>query len=173
LAAGGVDLLVALVLALLLQSTTGAFFAERAATLLRVGEADTVWRGPIPLILGAISHLSYGYAFAWLVVLLPEAWSGTSPGKLLVRSMIAPETPSRRIGRFLIKTSGAWIFLSALLVGWWPLAILAVACGAAVAVGLLLIPFGSRRSLHDRLADTSVVAAFASHPGEVDPDPAR
>lgn len=164
LLAGAVDLLLATILALLLQATTGQFLAARAATMLHVGQPSTVWTGSIPLVLGAVSHFTYGYAFAYLLVVLPEGWSGTSPGKLLFRATIAdiegrPAATGVRWRRLLWKTGGAWIFLLALLTGWWPLAVLACVVGAAMALGTLAAGAPSRQPLHDRLARTTVVRA--------------
>jgi len=162
--AGVVDLVLAVVLALLLQSTSGELLAGRAAILFRVGQPDTLWTGTVPLVLGAASHLVYGYPLAFLLVTLPEGWSGASAGKLLTRSVVADARGSvtsrgLRWRRLLWKASGAWIFLLALLTTWWPLAVLAVLAGVVVALGCLAALGPSRRTLHDRISGSTVVRA--------------
>jgi hypothetical protein len=160
--AAAVDGGVALVLAALLASTTGMYFAERAAVTLRVGQPGSPWKGVVPMLLGAMSPLAYGSAFALLLVWSMEALFATSPGKLLWRAEIVPRRGGRgRLwARFAIKASGAWLLCLAFVAGMWPLAALAVLAGAAVLLGACAVPFG-RRAPHDVLAGTTLRA-----PGE-------
>jgi len=156
--AAGVDGLAAGALAALLSSTSGVYFAQRAVETFRIGRPETVWKGPVPMLLGAVSTLAYGVAFALLLVWLTEALFGTSPGKLLVRREIAtvPRHRWRALWkRFALKASGAWLFCLALALGSWPLVAAAGLATGVVVLGFLPVPFG-RQALHDRLASTTV-----------------
>ena len=99
--AAGIDSLLATGLAFLLVDTAGHFWAERAVVALRVGEPDSLWKGGLPLVLGLLGTLVYGWPFARWLVGMTEAAFGHSPGKWLagitVRSVgvstVAPDAP--------------------------------------------------------------------------------
>lgn len=138
------------------------YFARAAAETFAVGSDTTVWKGPIPLVLGMVSPISYGYAFALVLVLVPEWLSGASVGKLVTRSVVASADGSaasgaRRLRRFLIKTSGAWLFCVALLARRWELVVVAALASLIVFVGVLLGLGPSRATLHDRWSATRVL----------------
>lgn len=156
--AAAVDGLVALALAALLSNTSGVYFARRAVETFHIGRPETIWKGLVPMLLGAVSTVAYGAAFALLLVWLMEALFGTSPGKLLLRHEIAVHSDHRASalwGRFAVKASGAWLFCIALVLGSWQVVVVAAIACACVALGSLPIPFG-RRALHDRLTSTEV-----------------
>jgi hypothetical protein len=155
-----VDAGVVLCLATLLSRSSGRYFAERAAVTFQIGEPGSAWKGPIPMLLGAVSTLAYGIPFAALLVLVSEALFAASPGKLLGRCEIvtAPGLRARALwSRFAIKGAPAWLFCVALVAGSWPLAVLAALASGVTFFGCLAAPFG-RSTLHDHVAGTQVRA---------------
>jgi len=164
-----IDTLLALLLTALLASSAGWFFAERAVSTFRIYSPDTIWNGPVPLVLGAISPLSYGFAFALVVVLASEGFLGASMGKAAVRIRVAAasgsDAPQRRIMvRFVLKTAPWWVFCLALLAGRWELVVLAVLLGAGAVTDLFVALITRRNLWHDRLAGTRLVTlAHSSH----------
>jgi hypothetical protein len=157
--AAAVDAVVGLGLAILLASSTGTYFAERAVATLHIGSPGTRWTGPVPLVLGAISPLAYGAPFAFLLVGLMEPLFATSPGKLLFRGEIVPATPDARrrrlCGRFAIKAAPAWLACGALVTGQWPVALASAVAAAVVLLGCAPL-VAARPPLHDRVAGTLV-----------------
>ncbi len=154
-----IDTVLALVLTALLSSTTGWYFAERAVVTFRVYSSETIWNGPIPLMLGAISTITYGFAFALTVVLLGEGIWAASVGKNLTRLTVvaAPGPKAGRVwGRYLLKLSPCIGFCIALISGWWPLAAIALALGGWSVVDLLLSVVLRRPLWYDRLTGTRV-----------------
>ncbi len=157
-----IDTMLAFLLTALLASSVGWFFAERAVITFRVYSPDTLWNGPIPLMLGAISTLSYGFAFALLVVLSCEGVWGASLGKILmrrrVRSLARDAAPSRDVWRrFALKTAPWSVFCLALLSGRWELVLVAAALGAWAVVDLGVALILRRRLWHERVTGTEVV----------------
>lgn len=157
-----IDAVLAFLLASLLASSSGWYFAERAVVTFRIHAPDTVWNGPLPLVLGAVSTLSYGFAFALLLVLFGEALWGAAPGKLLTRRVIvAPDRASRWL-RFGLKMAPWWLFCLALVLGRWELAAVAAACGVGLLLDLVLSACRGRPAVHDRVAGTVSRAAARS-----------
>ena len=161
LIAAAIDSVVSVIVSALLANTFGHYFAERAADAFRVGSPDTIWKGPIPMILGAVAPVSYGFAFAAILVLLMEPWFHVSPGKLLTGSIITGrEGHLPRFGtawaRFFLKTLSLWIFLFA-LVGGDPFGVAAAAVVAALTLaGFFLVASSRSTTLHDRITGTEV-----------------
>ena len=164
-----IDILLALLLTALLASSAGWFLAERAVSTFRIYSPDTIWNGPIPLVLGAVSPLSYGFAFALVVVLASEGFWGASTGKAVVRIRVAAasgsDAPHRRVmERFVLKTLPWWMFCLALLAGRWELVVLAVLLGVGAVIDLVVALITRRSLWHDRLAGTRLVTqAHSSH----------
>ena len=129
--------------------------------MLRVGSPDSVWLGPIPMVLGIFGNLAYGLPFALILVLLAEMFFGAGPGKYLFRMRIARADGGaagigRRALRWAVKCSGLWVMVLALLLGSQLLALLSLAAGCAVSAGSLLALGPERLSLHDRITDTGI-----------------
>jgi len=157
-----IDGLLGLVVALLLASTTGRWFAGRSGVMLSIGSPDSFWRGPIPMILSILGPLVYGLPFALLLVLLPDALFGTGPGKWLLRMRVAaadggPGQAGRLWLRWVIKCIGLWGMALALALGRSPVAFIALAAGFTVLAGFFLTMGPRRQALHDRLSGTAVV----------------
>ena len=156
--AAGCDFALALLLGFLLLSTVGDWAATRAAQLFRVGEPDSAWQGPVPLMLGAIGNLMYALPLTLLLVLVPEALWGGAAGKSLtglrVVSMPPANTHRLRI-RFLIKCAPclAWALALALAQP-WTISVFVLSCLVIVLGSLPLLRHSI--ALHDRLARTQV-----------------
>jgi uncharacterized RDD family membrane protein YckC len=147
---------------LALSSTVGMWFAERAVVTLRIGEPGTLWRGPIPFVLGAVGEVVYGLPFAALLVGGLDPLTGRTPGKRLVglrvrRADGAPAELPRRASRWAIQAVGFWGWTLALIAGRWEIAALATAAVAIVIAGMLAALGPHSRALHDRASGTVVV----------------
>lgn len=160
--AASVDAAVAFVGTLLLASSLGFFFAERAVVTLRIGQPGTWWKGPVPMMLGVVSTVSYLLPFVAAVVWSLDVWGGATLGKRLfglrVRSADGrPMDVSRRLRRYAARTVFAWGWTLALLAGAWTLAVVATAGGVVAMAGCLMALGPESRALHDRVASTIVV----------------
>lgn len=159
------DGILAVVLGLLLSSTLGTWAASRAAQILQVGDADGFWRGPVPLMLGAIGNLTYALPLLPLLVVLPEALLGVGPGKLLTGLHIVALKTARkrsRMIRFLLKCAPCLAWLLALSVRQpWTLSLFVASLVLFTAGWLPLLRRGE--ALHDRLAQTQVQASRSQH----------
>ncbi len=159
-----IDSVLGLVVALLLASTTGRWFAGRAVAMLSIGSPDTFWRGPIPMVLGILGPLVYGLPFALLLAWLPEALFGAGLGKWALRLRVGDGTgePARAGSlwvRWAVKCVGLWGMGLALLLGNGPAALVALAAGVIVIAGFIPAAGRERRALHDRLSGTAVLRA--------------
>ncbi len=124
---------------MLSQTRVGIFFAERAVVMLHIGSPGTVWKGPIPMIMGYLGTLVYVMPLAVLLVMLLEPVTGASPGKRLFRlAVVESEDPvvARRVRwrRAAMQLSPIAGLVVALLVGSWQLALV-----ATIAVTLLIL----------------------------------
>ena len=107
--------------------------------MLHIGSPDTVWKGPIPMIMGYLGTLVYVMPLAVLLVMLIEPGTGASPGKRLFRlALVESEDPvvARRVRwrRAAMQLSPIAGLVVALLVGSWQLALV-----ATIAVALLIL----------------------------------
>lgn len=159
-AAAVVDGAAALLIALLTGSTLGHYFAARAVVTLRIGEPDSVWRGPLPLVLGAVGEIAYGLPLALVLVLLAEPLTGRTPGKALLGLDLHVRGDGRAGGgrlwlRFAVKASAPLLWMLALLTGRWEIAAAGAVAAAAVLAGGAggLVGGGS---LHDLAAGSGV-----------------
>jgi uncharacterized RDD family membrane protein YckC len=155
------DLLVAGVCALLLSGSPGRWFARRAVVTLSIGTQDTLWRGPVPMVLGILGEFVYVLPLALLLVLLPEAVFGAGPGKWALGLHVAAADGSepgarRRLLRYTVKCCAPWVMVLALVAGSMALAEAAFGAGAVVLAGLVLAAGRQRQALHDRLSGTAV-----------------
>lgn len=57
--AAGLDAAAAFALSIVLAPSVGIFFARRAVVTLRIGEPGTLWRGPVPLMIGIFGEVFY------------------------------------------------------------------------------------------------------------------
>lgn len=146
LAAGIIDIAAGFLLCYLIHWYVGRYFALRAVVTFHIGEPGTVWRGFIPMMLGAIGNYFYTLPFALFLIFLPEAIWGQSIGKFILRIKIAGE-PKKLWLRYFIKTVGLWGMSLAFVLGVWQLLVF------FLGLGIIVLLF----NLQDRLTGTSVI----------------
>lgn len=157
-----VDAVVGFLLGLALApSALGHYFSARAVVLLRIGEPDTWFQGPVAMILGIFGELVFLLPLTLVLAFLPEAVRGGSLGKRICRLRVASAEggSARRYprARFLVKTSPFWLSVIALVTGSWPLELLALGLGLVLLLAWLATSLVGAPPLHDRLAATMVI----------------
>jgi len=160
-AAASVDLTIGFAAAIILRSGIGMFFARRAVVTLRIGRPDTLWRGPLPLMIGTLGEVFYLLPFALLLVWILDPLTGATLGKRLLGLRVRDANGQRASRRQLwyrsaIQTAGLWGWTLALLAGRWEIAVSASLAGAIVLLGSLVALGPASLALHDRLSRTSV-----------------
>ena len=146
---------------LVLASTVGFFFARRAVVTFRIGEPDTFWKGPLPLMLGVIGEVVYLLPLMFYLVWLIEPLTGATLGKRLVGLRIGrvdglPAQPRSLWLRHALQTASFWGWTLALLAGRWEIGALASVAGVAVFAGMCLAIGPAKAALHDRISETRV-----------------
>jgi hypothetical protein len=159
-AAAAIDAGIAFAVTLLLSSSVGLFFARRAVVTLHIGDPHSLWKGPLPFILGAIGEIVYLMPFIFLLVWTVDPLTGATIGKRVLRLRVRgtdgqPASNARRWWRSAMQTAGFWGLTLALLVGSWQLVIVATIAGAIVLAGSLAAAGSSSLALHDRLSGTA------------------
>ena len=157
LAAGTVDVFLGFLVCYILHWFIGYYFASRAVVALHIGEPASLWKGPIPLLLGIIGPFFYVLPFAFLLIFLPEAIWGWSIGKKIFELKIEASKESLWT-RYLIKTSGLLGITLALIIGSWELTVISTGIGIIILLGFFLSLGREKTALHDRLAGTVVVS---------------
>lgn len=160
-AAAGVDAGVGFAMSLLLASTLGAYFARRAVVTLRIGTPDTLWTGPLPMVLGVVGEVVYLLPFALFVVWILDPLTGATLGKRLLGLRVRdaggrPASKRTLWFRNAIQTAGLWGWALALVAGRWEIALVASLAGLVVLAGSLTTFGPASLALHDRLSGTSV-----------------
>jgi hypothetical protein len=149
------------VLGLVFSSGIGTFFARRAVVMLKIDEPGSIWKGPVPLMLGAIGDLVYLLPLALLVT-----WSLDLTGSTIAKRLLGLQvrdahgmrpSASRSWSRSALRTVGLWGCTLALIVGRWELAAAAIAAWLVVIAGMLLALGPASLAWHDRVTGTSVV----------------
>ncbi|MFH1842325.1 MAG: RDD family protein [bacterium] len=148
------------VLGYLAAHPLGGFFVDRAVATLHIGQPDTVWKGPFPLVLGLFGTLVYSLPCILCLVWLAEPLFGASPGKHLLRIKLlasdgGPLTAGKRWRRYLLKTGGLWFMVLALLLGNWQLLMAGTAGIFSMWLGGLVALVPPGYSLLDRLAGSA------------------
>ena len=121
-AASAVDGAAALLLALLMGRTLGPFFASRAVITLRIDDPESLWKGPIPMVLGIVGEVAYLLPLTLTLILLAEPLTGRTPGKAVTRLVLSPNDDMTRWRRFAAKGSGPLLCVLGLLIGRWEIA---------------------------------------------------
>lgn len=160
-AAAGIDAGIGFAASLVLASSVGTFFARRAVVTLRIGDPNTLWKGALPFMLGAVGEVVYVLPFALFLAWVLDPLTGATVGKRLlglrVRNADCQPAPRRRRWcRSALQTVGLWGWTLALLTGRWEIAVLASLAGGVVLVGSLGALGPTSLTLHDRLSRTSV-----------------
>jgi hypothetical protein len=155
-------MLFGVVLGVLLANTgIGFFFAKRAVVMLKIGSVDTIWKGPVPMIMGILGPFTYVLPLAMLLVLLAEPLTGTSPGKSMLGLKIIPYNKAILSKKSLwcrtaIKSVFFWGLVVALLSGNWILALCATVMGCAVLCNMVLSLLFYIRPIHETQSQTCV-----------------
>lgn len=160
-AAAGADLTVGLAAAFILRSGIGIFFARRAVVALRIGAPDSLWKGPLPLMIGTFGEVVYLLPLVLFLVWILDPLTGATIGKRLFGLRVRdadgqPASWQRRWVRSALQTAGLWGWTLALLAGRWEIALLASVAGGIVLLGSLAALGPASLALHDRLSRTSV-----------------
>jgi uncharacterized RDD family membrane protein YckC len=160
--ATAIDAAVGLALSFLLSSSAGMFFARRAVVMLRIDDPASLWKGPVPLMLGTFGEVVYLLPLTLLTALSLDPVAGSTMGKRWLRLRVrdahgAPLTSARSWRRFAAKTVGLSGCTLGLLAGRWEIALVASVAGLTILAGTVLALGPSSRTLHDRLSGTSVV----------------
>jgi len=161
-AAAGLDAATGIALSLLLASSVGIFFARRAVVTLQIDNPDSLWKGPLPLMIGVFGEVFYLLPFTLLLVWILGPLTGATMGKRLLGLRVRdfegrPISRQRHGYRTALLTVGLWGWTLALLAGRWELAALASLGGAVVLAGSLVALGPESLTLHDRLSRTSVL----------------
>jgi hypothetical protein len=163
LVAASIDMFMGAALGFLLSfSRIGYFFASRAVVMLKIGSPETIWKGPIPMIMGILGPFVYVLPLSILLVLMIEPLTGASLGKRILRLKIISANdevvPKRKLWyRSAIKASCFWGLVAALLFGNWVLALCSIVIGCMVSCSMVLSLFSSLAPLHEVRSQTSVV----------------
>ena len=108
-------------------------------------------------VLGAMAAFS-GFTFLYSLI---EAFTGASPGKMVLRLKVGLEDGRVARGpvylkRWAIKYSGSLLGLAGVVPGLHPLALLAPVAGVVIFIGCFLVLGDKRQALHDLAARTAV-----------------
>ncbi len=134
-------------------TTVGAWCAGRAVVALRVGEPDTWWRGPIPMLLGAVGNV--------VLVLMAAPLTGTTPGKALAGLEIIagdgrPPGGTRLWRRFLVQAAGPLLLVAGLVTVRAGLLVAGTAVAALTVAGSVAALLPAGRTLHDLAGGTRI-----------------
>jgi len=128
----GLALLLGFIFAL---GPVGTLFARRAVVMLRIGEPGTLWKGPIPMLMGIAGTFVYALPLAFLLVALAAPAVGASPGELLLR--VRPRGVENRAARWrqaIVLATPWWGLTAALLIGSWQFAVVVLGATALAAL---------------------------------------
>jgi len=150
-----------LALTLFLGQLVGRFFSSRAAVMLRIGQPDTFWKGPLPMLIGMAGAFWFTIPFAALVLGAAEAVYGAGLGKALLSLRIRSADGSRAGGgrlflRALLKYLPALAVALGILLQLPELALASLAAAAVTLLGFTLCLSPPRGALHDLIARTRV-----------------
>lgn len=158
-----VDMIIGVALGLFMSnSVIGFFFAGRAAVMLKIGSADTIWKGPIPMIMGVLGTFIYVLPLSTLLILSAEPLIGISLGKKILRLKIIPYNNlilSKKMlwCRSAIKTSIFLGLVISMLIGSWIVALCSLTLGFIVLCSMVLSLFLYIKPIHDALSQTCVI----------------
>jgi uncharacterized RDD family membrane protein YckC len=122
-----------------------------------VGSSSGAVGAAIGAVLGAIAAFG-GFVFLYSLI---EAFTGASPGKMLLRIKVGTAdgrrgSPALYVKRWAIKYSGTLLGLLGALPGLHAVSLLAPAAGLVIFVGCFLALGEKRQALHDLGAATAV-----------------
>ncbi len=138
------------------MSRVGWYFATRAVDLLRIGEPDTWFQGPVALVIGLFGQLVFSLPIAFLVVALPSL-AGSSWGMRVFGIRVESLEPWRIFLRFIVAASPWWLATLALVSAWWWLAEIAIGAAAILWLGSCVAVVANRKGPADFFAGTALV----------------
>jgi hypothetical protein len=156
-----VDASAAFVLGVFLAPSLGMYFSQRAVVALQMDSATSLWKGPLPLILGAFGKLVYLMPLMLLVVFVTEPLFHRSVGKLVTGQQLSSSTGSVSMSahaawrRFILKACPLIVAVVGLIVGRWELLVAATLLSLLVAAAFVPVLFG-HSALYDRWSSTHV-----------------
>jgi uncharacterized RDD family membrane protein YckC len=159
LVAALVDVLVVLAATVGIGGTIGGLLGGGVGGAL--GASDNSAAAAIGAFIGAVLGAMAAFsAFSFLYSLI-EAFSGASPGKMLLRLKVGLEDGRRApvssyLARWIVKYSGSVLGLVGVVPGLHIVGLLASAAGLAVFLGCFLVLGDKRQALHDLAAKTAV-----------------
>jgi len=162
LLAAAIDAIVVIAVTVGIGGTIGGILGGGAGQALASADGGGAAAGAaIGAVLGALLGAAVvfsGFAFLYSLV---EAFTGASPGKMLLGLKVGLEDGRRApvatyLARWIVKYSGSVLGLLGALPALHVLAALASAAGLVVFLGCFLVLGDKRQALHDLAAKTAV-----------------
>ena len=164
LGAALIDLVLISIVSLLFGGTLGALFGLGAGAIAGAAGDDgqsAAAIGAAGAAIGAFGGMMIGiYIFGFLYSLV-EAFTGASPGKMVLKLKIGLEDGrnapvSTYVARWAVKYAGTLIGLVALLPGLHLLGTVGSLAGFVIFIGCFLVLGDKKQALHDMAAKTAV-----------------
>ncbi len=164
------DAAVILVLTVGIGGTLGGLLGGGAGRAISGAAGDGAAAGAaIGVLVGAVFGTIAAFSGFTFLYSLIEAFTGASPGKMVLRLKVGLEDgrPARRsvyAKRWAVKYSGSLLGLAGFVPGLHPLALLAAVAGVVIFIGCFLVLGDKRQALHDLAARTAVYRKSALVP---------
>ena len=163
LGAALLDMVLICIVSLLFGGTLGALLGLGAGAIAgAAGEGDSAAAaGAAGAAIGALGGMMIGiYVFGFLYSLI-EAFTGASPGKMVLKLKIGVEDGrqapvSTYAARWAVKYAGTLIGLLALMPGLHLLSAVGSLAGFVIFIGCFLVLGDKKQALHDMAAKTAV-----------------
>jgi len=161
LGAALLDVVLITIVSLLFGGTLGALLGLGAGALAGVGNASSDGAAAAGAAIGAVGGMMIGiYVFGFLYSLI-EAFTGASPGKMVLKLKIGFEDGrsapvSTYVARWAVKYAGTLIGLVALMPGLHLLSTVASLASFVIFIGCFLVLGDKHQALHDLAAKTAV-----------------
>jgi uncharacterized RDD family membrane protein YckC len=162
LGAALVDVVLITVVSLLFGGTLGALLGLGAGAIAGAGtDGEGAGAAAAGAAIGMIGGMMIGmYIFGFLYSLI-EAFTGASPGKMVLKLKIGFEDGRNAplgtyVSRWAVKYAGTLIGLVALLPGLGLLSTVGTLAGFVIFIGCFLVLGDKRQALHDMAAKTAV-----------------
>jgi uncharacterized RDD family membrane protein YckC len=154
------DIVLICIVSLLFGGTMGALLGLGAGAMIGAG-TEGGGAAAAGAALGAVGGMMIGmYVFGFLYSLI-EAFTGASPGKMVLKLKIGFEDGrnapvSTYVARWAVKYAGTLIGLVALMPGLHLLGTVGTLAGVVIFIGCFLVLGDKRQALHDLAAKTAV-----------------
>ena len=161
LGAALIDMVLISIVSLLFGGTLGALLGLGAGAIAGAGGEGAQGAAAAGAAIGAIGGMMIGiYIFGFLYSLI-EAFTGASPGKMVLKLKIGFEDGrhapvSTYVARWAVKYAGTLIGLVALMPGLHLLGTLGSLASFVIFIGCFLVLGDKHQALHDMAAKTAV-----------------